>query len=213
MSEIILENISKKIGGNEILQNISLSMKGGQVVGFEGVNGSGKTMLMRIIAGLVLPNTGRVFIDGKELHKDIKFPQSLGLLIENPSFLDMYSGKKNLRLLSSLGTEESDENLETLLAEVGLHGKGNQKYKKYSLGMKQRLGIAASIMGAPDIILLDEPTNALDSDGISLVKAIIARHRERGALIVLSCHDKAFLTETSDVVYCLEGGRLIDEEA
>lgn len=212
MTTVILENISKQIGKNLILQDISLSMRGGTVVGFEGINGSGKTMLMRIIAGLVLPTTGRVLIGGQELHKDLKFPQSMGLLIEAPAFLDGYSGKKNLQLLSSIGAKTTEDELDTLFADVGLCGKENVKYRKYSLGMKQRLGIAAAIMGDPDIILLDEPTNALDAEGVALAKAIIARHRERGALIILSCHDKAFLTETADVVYTLAGGKMVSNE-
>lgn len=211
MSKIVLDHISKKLGDNLILDDICLSLSSGQVIGFQGINGSGKTMLMRVIAGLVLPSSGKVLIDGKELHKEIRFPQSMGILLESPSFLDMYTGKKNLQLLSSLGPVIPEQEIDDLLREVGLFESKNRKYKKYSLGMKQRLGIAAAIMGNPDIILLDEPTNALDTNGVSLVRELILKQRERGALLVVSCHDRDFLDDVSDVIYHIQEGRIIDE--
>lgn len=211
MSKIVLDHISKKLGDNLILDDICLSLSSGQVIGFQGINGSGKTMLMRVIAGLVLPSSGKVLIDGKELHKEIRFPQSMGILLESPSFLDMYTGKKNLQLLSSLGPVIPEQEIDDLLREVGLFESKNRKYKKYSLGMKQRLGIAAAIMGNPDIILLDEPTNALDTNGVSLVRELILKQRERGALIVVSCHDRDFLDDVSDVIYHIQEGRIRDE--
>lgn len=211
MSKIVLDHISKKLGDNLILDDICLSLSSGQVIGFQGINGSGKTMLMRVIAGLVLPSSGKVLIDGKELHKEIRFPQSMGILLESPSFLDMYTGKKNLQLLSSLGPVIPEQEIDDLLREVGLFESKNRRYKKYSLGMKQRLGIAAAIMGSPDIILLDEPTNALDTDGVSLVRELVLKQRAKGALIVISCHDRAFLDDVSDVIYHIQEGRIIDE--
>ena len=211
MSKIVLDHISKKLGDNLILDDICLSLSSGQVIGFQGINGSGKTMLMRVIAGLVLPSSGKVLIDGKELHKEIRFPQSMGILLESPSFLDMYTGKKNLQLLSSLGPVIPEQEIDDLLREVGLFESKNRKYKKYSLGMKQRLGIAAAIMGNPDIILLDEPTNVLDTNGVSLVRELILKQRERGALLVVSCHDRDFLDDVSDVIYHIQEGRIIDE--
>ena len=211
MSKIVLDHISKKLGDNLILDDICLSLSSGQVIGFQGINGSGKTMLMRVIAGLVLPSSGKVLIDGKELHKEIRFPQSMGILLESPSFLDMHTGKKNLQLLSSLGPVIPEQEIDDLLREVGLFESKNRKYKKYSLGMKQRLGIAAAIMGNPDIILLDEPTNALDTNGVSLVRELILKQRERGALLVVSCHDRDFLDDVSDVIYHIQEGRIIDE--
>ena len=211
MSKIVLDHISKKLGDNLILDDICLSLSSGQVIGFQGINGSGKTMLMRVIAGLVLPSSGKVLIDGKELHKEIRFPQSMGILLESPSFLDMYTGKKNLQLLSSLGPVIPEQEIDDLLREVGLFESKNRKYKKYSLGMKQRLGIAAAIMGNPDIILLDEPTNALDTNGVSLVRELILKQRERGALLVVSCHDRDFLDDVSDAIYHIQEGRIIDE--
>ena len=211
MSKIVLDHISKKLGDNLILDDICLSLSSGQVIGFQGINGSGKTMLMRVIVGLVLPSSGKVLIDGKELHKEIRFPQSMGILLESPSFLDMYTGKKNLQLLSSLGPVIPEQEIDDLLRDVGLFESKNRKYKKYSLGMKQRLGIAAAIMGNPDIILLDEPTNALDTNGVSLVRELILKQRERGALLVVSCHDRDFLDDVSDVIYHIQEGRIRDE--
>ena len=174
MTTIDIKNITKIIKKNTVLDNISLTMSSGKIYGFQGINGSGKTMLMRCIIGLIHPTSGCISINGKFLGKDIEFPESIGFLLENPAFLDGYTGIENLRMLTKLNSNLTDTELNTILDKVELTDAGNKKYKKYSLGMKQRLGIAAAVMEHPDILILDEPTNALDTNGINIVKDIIA---------------------------------------
>ena len=166
-------------------------------------------MLMRAIIGLISPSEGEINIDGKRLGKDIDFPSSVGFLLENPAFLDIYSGEENLVLLESIEKKPDREHIRNLLEEVGLSFAGNKKYKKYSLGMKQRLGIAAAIMDNPDIVVLDEPTNALDDSGKEMVARIVRKQKERGALVIISCHDMETLEMLSDEIIKLETGRIV----
>lgn len=207
---IIFENVTKTIRGKTVLQGITLSMEAGRVTGLRGINGSGKTMLLRLLAGLIHPTEGRITIDGKTLGTDMEFPPSMGLLIENPAFLGQYTGAENLEMLASLHQNVTKEDVRALLEKVGLAADGDTKYRKYSLGMKQRLGIAGAILGEPELLLLDEPTNALDTKGVELLRSIIQEERQRGAAIVVACHDAAFLESVSDEIYCLENGQLTD---
>lgn len=204
MTEIEVKNLCKTINKNMVLDNINLHMVSGQVYGFQGINGSGKTMLMRALIGLIHPTSGTILIDQKELGKDMDFPKSIGFLLENPTFLDMYSGPDNLRLLAGVDNNISadmiNKEIDSLIEEVGLKSARNKKYKKYSLGMKQRLGIAAAVLGNPDIVVLDEPTNALDDDGKDMVKRIVKMQKERGALVIISCHEMQTLEELSDEI-------------
>lgn len=140
----------------------------------------------------------------------MEFPPSMGLLIENPAFLGQYTGAENLEMLASLHQNVAKEDVRTLLEKVGLAADGDTKYRKYSLGMKQRLGIAGAILGKPELLLLDEPTNALDTKGVELLREIIGEERQRGAAVVVACHDAAFLESVSDEIYCLENGQLTD---
>lgn len=155
MTKIELKHISKTIHKNEVLHDISFMMESGKIYGFQGVNGSGKTMLMRIIIGLIHPTNGSVEINGKVLGRELEFPESIGFLLENPAFLDRYSGYSNLKLLAEIQNNISDAEIKEVLSLVGLNEEASKKkYRKYSLGMKQRLGIAAAIMENPDIIIL-----------------------------------------------------------
>lgn len=212
MTEIEVKNLCKTINKNMVLDNINLHMVSGQVYGFQGINGSGKTMLMRALIGLIHPTSGTILIDQKELGKDMDFPKSIGFLLENPTFLDMYSGPDNLRLLAGVDNNISadmiNKEIDSLIEEVGLKSARNKKYKKYSLGMKQRLGIAAAVLGNPDIVVLDEPTNALDDDGKDMVKRIVKMQKERGALVIISCHEMQTLEELSDEIVRLKEGRI-----
>lgn len=205
---IELKEVVKDIKGKRIIDHVTLHLESGKITGLKGVNGSGKTMLMRLISGLITPTSGSITINGKQLGKDITFPESVGILIENPAFLDTYSGFDNLKMLASIQNRIGEEEIRVILAKVGLDPQDKKKYRKYSLGMKQRLGIAAAVMENPDIIILDEPTNALDSDGVEMLKAILHEHRERGALLLISCHDLATLKELSDEMYLMESGAL-----
>lgn len=187
-----------------------MTLVSGNVYGFQGINGSGKTMLMRLICGLIYPTKGEIVIDGKRLGKEITFPQSVGILLENPAFLDGYTGQENLEMLASIKNRITREEIHKAIASVGLDPLDKRKYKKFSLGMKQRLGIAAAIMEKPDILILDEPTNSLDSSGVSLVKTILAKERERGAIILLACHDLPMLQDVSDEIFLLEQGEITE---
>lgn len=209
MMNIKISHVSKTIKNNPVIKDISMELQSGAVYGFKGINGSGKTMLMRLISGLIRPSQGEISMNGKILGKDISFPNSIGVFLENPAFLDAYSGFNNLKLLASIKSVASDEDIRNTLLRVGLDPNSDKKYKKYSLGMKQRLGIAAAIMEKPEIVILDEPTNSLDEDGVDLVKHIVRNEKERGALVVVSCHDEEILKGMSDEVFLLEQGRLI----
>lgn len=203
--------VSKVIHKHTVLDRVSCSMHSGKIYGIQGINGSGKTMLMRVLIGLIHPSSGKVLIDGKELGKELEFPKSIGFLLENPTFLDRYSGYQNLKMLASVKKIISDEEINKVLCLVGLDEEAaKKKYRKYSLGMKQRLGIAAALMEKPDIVILDEPTNALDTSGVELVKEIVRGEKKRGALVIISCHDLAVLEELSDEIIKLESGKVIE---
>lgn len=203
-----LQNISKDIKKNRILNDINMTLHSGKIIGFKGINGSGKTMLMRLISGLIRPTSGIIKINGKQLGNNSEFPSSIGILIENPAFLDQYTGYQNLHILASVKGIVSDEAIKNTIHLVGLDSDDKRKYKKYSLGMKQRLGLAAAVMEEPDIIILDEPMNALDNTGIRMAKELIKNQRKRGALVIISCHDSEILNELSDEIYLLENGHL-----
>lgn len=204
-----LKNVTKKIKGAVVLDNISCRFESEKIYGLKGKNGSGKTMLMRAVCGLIKIREGEVDIDGKILGKDMSFPESIGALIENPAFIDSYTGFKNLKVLASIQNKISDDEIKDVLTEVGLEPDDKRTYRKYSLGMKQRLGIAAAIMESPDIIILDEPINALDESGALLVRGILEKHKERGAIIILACHDTEELEYLSDVIYTINEGKIV----
>lgn len=209
---IKVDNVTKIIKKVKVLDHVSLEFESGEITGLKGINGSGKTMIMRIISGLIRPTEGKVFINGRELKKEMDFPESIGVLIDSPAFLDGYSAYDNLRYMASVKNKVSGEEIKDLLKKVELADAGKKKYKYFSLGMKQRLGIAAAIMEHPDIILIDEPTNALDSKGVEMVKCILQQEKERGALIVLTCHDYSVLKELSYSIYFIEEGRVVGYE-
>jgi ABC-2 type transport system ATP-binding protein len=209
---IQLKNVSKTIKGKTVLANINVVFQDGKVYGLKGINGSGKTMLMRMVSGLIYPTEGAVFIDGKELGKDISFPEQMGILIENPVFLDSYTGFDNLKMLASINGKASEQDIADSLRRVGLDPADKRKYRKYSLGMKQRMGIAAALMEQPKILILDEPLNALDTAGIHLFSEIIKKEREKKTLILISCHDERKLEEYSDILIALENGKIVGVE-
>lgn len=208
-----LEHYTKNFKKVTVLDDINLTLESGKVIGLKGKNGSGKTMLMRAISGLILPTSGKVFINDKELGKQISFPPSIGLLIENPSFIANYTGFKNLKILASIQNKISDEEIREAIRKVGLKTDDPRTFKKYSLGMKQRLGIAAAIMEKPDIVILDEPINALDEAGAGLIKGILDELKANGSLIIIACHDTEELNYLSDEVYEIYEGQLVDKEA
>lgn len=206
---IELKNVSKDIQQVKIIENVSLTLKGGTIYGLYGCNGSGKTMLMRLICGLIKATSGEVMVDGKTVGKEFDFVPNTGLLIENPAFLNDYTGFQNLKFLAELNNKVNDYEIYDILDKVGLKERA-KKVRKYSLGMKQRLGIAAAIMEHPDLLILDEPSNALDTSGVEVLKNILKAEKERGAIIVISCHERQFLEEMSDVLIHIENGRIVN---
>ena len=177
--QIKVENVTKKIGQATVLDQISMELESGMIYGLKGKNGSGKTMLMRMICGLILPTQGRIMIDGKTLGKDFSFPPNAGALIEAPGFLGRYSGFDNLKMLTDIQQKADDDAIAEALRKVGLDTEEKKKYKKYSLGMKQKLGIAAAIVEDPELIVLDEPTNALDEGSVERLRKILLEFKEK----------------------------------
>ena len=203
-----LEDYCKSFKSAEVLKNINLTLESGKVIGLKGKNGSGKTMLMRAISGLILPTSGKVYINDKELGRQISFPPSIGILIENPSFISNYTGFKNLKILASIQNRISDDEIRDAIRKVGLDPDDKRTFKKYSLGMKQRLGIAAAIMEHPDIVILDEPINALDEAGAGLIKGLLDELKANGSLIISACHDTEELNYLSDEIYEIYDGEI-----
>ena len=187
-------------------------MKGGTVYGLQGKNGSGKTMLMRAISGLIRPTSGRIVINGDQLHKNISIPRSIGLLLENPSLLPEYDAFQNLKLLAKMQGGVPEEEIRQLIRDVGLEDAGHKKVEKYSLGMKQRLGIAAAILGSPDIILLDEPINAIDGEGVEEIRSLILSLKNEKRIIIVACHDKEEMNLLADEIVHLRDGRIEGQE-
>ena len=208
MNKIKIENYSKNIGKNKVLSDINLTLESGIVYGLKGKNGSGKTMLMRAISGLISPTAGSVIINEKVLGKDMSFPESIGILIENPSFLPQYSGFDNLKMLASIKNCVEDETIKMYMSELGLDPDDTKKYRKYSLGMKQKLGIVCAIMENPDIVILDEPINALDEESVERVKQVVTRIKKEDRIIIIACHDKEELFYLADKIIEIEGGRI-----
>lgn len=163
---------------------------------------------LRAICGLILPTEGKVLIDNKELHREIQVPPSIGVLIENPSFLPQYTGYRNLKMLGNLSDGISKDDIRISMERVGLDPEDKRVYRKYSLGMKQKLGIANAIMGEPDVIILDEPINALDEESTGRIKTVLKELAEKGKLILVACHDREELEFLSDVIYEMKDGRI-----
>lgn len=186
-------------------------MEKGKIYGIQGHNGCGKTMLLRAISGLIKATEGEVVIDGKILRKEIDFPPSIGVLIENPEFWKQYTGIQVLQTLARIKGEIHKEEIVESMKRVGLLEKKDIVVGKYSLGMRQRLGIAQAIMEKPEILLFDEPTNALDREGVSLFLEIIKEEKKRGALIVIVSHDPNTLLDICDEIITMENGKVIEQ--
>lgn len=209
---IKLENVQKTLKGNQVLKNITYTFEGSKIYGIYGYNGCGKTMLLRTISGLLIPDSGKVLIDGQELHKEMSFPKSIGVVIEHMEMLPQYSAFDNLKILSKIKKIADDEDIRNVLKEVGLEQAGNKKVRKFSLGMKQRLNIAQAVFEKPEIIVLDEPTNAIDTKGVKLIYQLLKKCRDYGAVIIITSHHKEDLQELCDITIKMEEGRIADGE-
>lgn len=210
--EIKVKNLSKKLSNNIVLDDINIDLCSGKIYGFVGKNGSGKTMLMRAICGLILPTSGCVEIDGKVIGKDMSFPESVGALIENPGFISSYSGFKNLKTLAQIKNEISDDDIISILEQVGLDPYNKKSFRKYSLGMKQKLGIAGAMMENPKLLILDEPFNGLDEESVDKVRQLIMERRGKDSLTIISCHDSDEIDKICDEIITIKLGKIVSVE-
>ena len=208
---IQLQNVTKRIKENTVLDNVSYTFKSGFVYGLYGQNGSGKTMLLRAISGLINLDSGSIFIDGEKLHDKIEFPPETGIVIENMELLPECSAKRNLQMLAKIKNIADEKDIIFSLERVGLDPDSDKKVKKFSLGLKQRLNIAQAIFENQKIILLDEPTNALDEDAVQLIYKIIREEKSRGATIIVATHHKEDLKEVCDVILKIAEGKIVEE--
>ena len=201
-----LLDVYNTMKGTQVLKGVNLTVEQGDIVGIRGINGSGKTMVLRAIAGLIRVD-GSVEIGGKKMEPG-ECPKDIGVLVEMPGFLPEFTGKKNLQLLGMLQEGVTEEDIEEAMNAVGLDPKDRRNYKKYSLGLKERLGIAQAILKKPKLILLDEPTNGIDSDGIQMLEELLRHLKEAGSTIVVTSHDRDFLDAVTSQCYEMKEGSL-----
>lgn len=206
--KISVKDVSREMKSNIILDNINLEFEGGKIYGLYGHNGSGKTMLLRAIAGLIQIDHGEIMIDEKILHKDIDYPPEMGLIIETPTFFKYYTGMENLQYLAEIRNKISQNDIIEALKKVGLDPNDRRTVAKYSLGMKQRLAIAQAVMEKPQLILLDEPTNALDPDAVIQFKKMMEEEKRRNACIIIATHNHQDIDELFDEKIYLNSGRV-----
>lgn len=205
---IVMEDLHKAFGKEEILHGISHAFEAGKIHGIIGNNGSGKTVMMKCICGFLRPDQGQVRVGGKEVGKDIDFPDDLGIIIETPGFLPGITGLRNLKLLASLRDMADEEKIRKTILRVGLDPGLKKPVSKYSLGMRQRLGIAQAIMEDPALLILDEPFNGLDKHGVAQIRSLIKELREEGKTILLASHNQTDIDELCDTVCEMDAGRL-----
>lgn len=210
--KIEVVNFTKTIGSVNVLENVNVTLESGRIYGVVGKNGSGKTMLLRALAGLILPTSGEVRVDGKVLGKDISFPERLGILLEKPSFLPHLTGYENLKLLAKIRKIAGDEKIQSLMALFNLDWKADKKFRKYSLGMKQKLGIIQAVMEDPEILILDEPFNALDEGSVEIVRKMLKDLKEKQKLIVMTSHHKEDIELLCDQTFLISEGKLMNEK-
>lgn len=204
-----MKNVSKTINGNIILDRINCSMDQGMIYGIRGKNGSGKTMLLKALSGIAKINEGEITVGGKCLGRGHEFPEDVSALIENPGFIGNYSGLKNLNILADIRKRISEESIISLMEKFHLDPASKKKVKKYSLGMKQKLGIIAAVMESSKLILLDEPTNALDTESVAVLNEIIFAEKKKGSTIIITSHDFDELKCVADYIFEMENGKIV----
>lgn len=210
--ELIAQNVCKTIRGKPILTDVNLHLESGSVYGFVGPNGSGKTMLFRALSGLISVTSGTISLDGKVLRRDFDVLPSLGIVLEHVGLYPNLTGLENLEYLASLRGRAQTEDLRSALLRVGLDPNDRRTYRKYSLGMKQRLAIAQAVMERPDVIMLDEPTNGLDEDGVKQIRTLIQEERSRGAMVLLASHNREDIRVLADHSYRIKDGAVVPQE-
>lgn len=203
-----IKNVSKKFGDETVVREVSMFLEPGKIYGIAGRNGSGKTVLLKMIIGFLRPTAGKIFVGGKEIGKDADFAEDIGIIIETPGFLGSFSGYKNLEYLAGIKKQIGRDEIRKSMELTGLDPDSRKKVKKYSLGMRQRLGIAQAIMEHPKFLILDEPMNGLDREGAAEMRALFLKLRKEGATILLSSHHGEDMEELCDEVYEMEDGCL-----
>ena len=205
---IEIKNVSLILQKNEILKDISVHFERGKIHGLIGRNGSGKTMLMKCVCGFVKPNSGEILVDGKRIGKDCDFPKNAGIIIETPGFIPYYSGYKNLKLLADLRGKISRDDIRKTMEKVGLNPDLKRHVRKYSLGMRQRLGLAQAIMENPNLLVLDEPMNGLDKDGVADMREYLLALKAQGKTILIASHSAEDIGILCDTVCEMDKGKL-----
>lgn len=205
---IEISRVTKYFGPDQVLKEINLFLERGRVYGIVGNNGSGKTVLMKCICGFLTTTTGTIRVFGKQIGKDVDFPESLGVIIETPGFLTNLTGRKNLEILADMQRKISRADIRLVLEKVGLDPDMKKPVAKYSLGMRQRLGIAQAIMEDPELLILDEPFNGLDKNGVAEIRKILLELKAAGRTILLASHNEEDIRILCDEVYEMDGGVL-----
>lgn len=205
---IEVQNVVKRFRDQVVLKNVSISFEKGKIHGIVGRNGSGKTVLFKCICGLMHPEEGVIFVNGKRVGRDVDMPEDIGAIIEAPGFLPNYSGYKNLRFLANIRRKIGKEEILNVLKTVGLDPESRKHVGKYSLGMRQRLGIAQAIMEDPEILILDEPMNGLDNAGVQDIRALLLELKAQGKTILLASHNHEDIAALCDTVHEMDGGVL-----
>ncbi|MCI7626652.1 MAG: ATP-binding cassette domain-containing protein [Firmicutes bacterium] len=206
---IEVQNVVKRFRDQVVLKNVSISFEKGQIHGIVGRNGSGKTVLFKCICGLMHPEEGVILVNGKRVGRDVDMPEDIGAIIEAPGFLPNYSGYKNLRFLANIRRKIGKEEIVNVLKTVGLDPESRKHVGKYSLGMRQRLGIAQAIMEDPEILILDEPMNGLDNAGVQDIRALLLEIKAQGKTILLASHNHEDIAALCDTVHEMDGGVLL----
>ncbi len=208
MAVISIHDVTKNFRGNVVLNNVSLEIESGTVTGLIGRNGSGKTVLMKCICGLISPTTGSITVQGKRVGKDVDIPDNIGVIIETPGFLPNFSGYKNLMQLARIKRKIGKNEVRAAMERVGLNPDDKKHVGKYSLGMRQRLGLAQAIMEDPDILILDEPMNGLDKDGVKDMRQYLLDLKNQGKTILIASHSAEDINMLCDTVCEMDKGKL-----
>lgn len=209
---ITVSNISKSFKNNEVLKNVNMQLKEGNIYGLNGRNGTGKSVLLKIICGLYNPSKGEVLFDGKNYNKNNLYIPNMRALIEKPNFFPELTGLENLILLSKIQNKITLSDIEKTLKEVNLYEERNKKFSEYSLGMKQKLGIAQVLMEDPNIIILDEPFNGIEKSSVDKIINLLLEEKKKGKLIIVSTHIKEDLIRLSDKIYNFDNGEVKESE-
>lgn len=205
---IEINHVTKKFGEDVVLDDISVEMEEGKVYGISGNNGSGKTVLMKCICGFLPVTEGTIRVNGKIIGTEIDFPESIGVIIETPGFLTNLSGMRNLKILAGLKGKIKESEIRAAIEKAGLNPDLKKSVSKYSLGMRQRLGIAQAIMENPDFLILDEPFNGLDKHGVKDIRTLLLELKNQGKTILLASHNSEDIRILCDKVYEMDGGRI-----